>query len=377
MADRWAALVMIKPQFEVGRGRVGKGGVVRSAEDRRSALVSWRRPRPGSARRCSLRLVGPARAEGQPRDVRVASPRAAARARWPISRPRRWRPILVSRSASVFTHRTPRRPRARSSRSSRRPVGAGFELRFDATETRKHGLTPREGLLLDADPDQATEVCVVLGGDGTILTALRRYAGTDVPVFAVNFGEVGFLATIERGVMEREFARAFAGEFEVLRLPAVVLEGPDGEHVALNDVSIHRKVGERVATLSYAIQGRGGRLRALRRARRRHAGRVDGLQPRQRRAPSSRGASRASSSRSSPRTRSPRARSSSRPNDVLTVHNRSKDVVDVIIDGRPIGELQPEQHINACFRHDVALLAQVPGSTFYRRLRDKFGRLSS
>jgi 23S rRNA (cytidine1920-2'-O)/16S rRNA (cytidine1409-2'-O)-methyltransferase len=30
---------MVKPQFEVGRERVGKGGVVRSAEDRRAALV--------------------------------------------------------------------------------------------------------------------------------------------------------------------------------------------------------------------------------------------------------------------------------------------------------------------------------------------------
>jgi 23S rRNA (cytidine1920-2'-O)/16S rRNA (cytidine1409-2'-O)-methyltransferase len=33
-------LALVKPQFEVGRGRVGKGGVVRDADDRRSALVS-------------------------------------------------------------------------------------------------------------------------------------------------------------------------------------------------------------------------------------------------------------------------------------------------------------------------------------------------
>lgn len=37
---RHDVLAMIKPQFEVGRERVGKGGVVRSAEDRRQALVS-------------------------------------------------------------------------------------------------------------------------------------------------------------------------------------------------------------------------------------------------------------------------------------------------------------------------------------------------
>ncbi len=43
-AERWDCLAMVKPQFEVGRERVGKGGVVRSADDRRDALVdvaSW------------------------------------------------------------------------------------------------------------------------------------------------------------------------------------------------------------------------------------------------------------------------------------------------------------------------------------------------
>jgi 23S rRNA (cytidine1920-2'-O)/16S rRNA (cytidine1409-2'-O)-methyltransferase len=39
-APRFDLLAMVKPQFEVGRERIGKGGVVRSAEDRRAALVA-------------------------------------------------------------------------------------------------------------------------------------------------------------------------------------------------------------------------------------------------------------------------------------------------------------------------------------------------
>lgn len=39
LADRYDVLALVKPQFEVGRERVGKGGVVRAAEDRRSALI--------------------------------------------------------------------------------------------------------------------------------------------------------------------------------------------------------------------------------------------------------------------------------------------------------------------------------------------------
>ena len=40
LADGYDMLALIKPQFEVGRGRIGKGGVVRAAEDRRAALVA-------------------------------------------------------------------------------------------------------------------------------------------------------------------------------------------------------------------------------------------------------------------------------------------------------------------------------------------------
>jgi 23S rRNA (cytidine1920-2'-O)/16S rRNA (cytidine1409-2'-O)-methyltransferase len=39
-AERFDCLALVKPQFEVGRERVGKGGVVRAAEDRRAALMA-------------------------------------------------------------------------------------------------------------------------------------------------------------------------------------------------------------------------------------------------------------------------------------------------------------------------------------------------
>jgi 23S rRNA (cytidine1920-2'-O)/16S rRNA (cytidine1409-2'-O)-methyltransferase len=39
-AERFDCLALVKPQFEVGRERVDRGGVVRAADDRRAALVS-------------------------------------------------------------------------------------------------------------------------------------------------------------------------------------------------------------------------------------------------------------------------------------------------------------------------------------------------
>ena len=101
-------------------------------------------------------------------------------------------------------------------------------LRLDEEETRKHpAIEPGPGVALNAPVSDDVELCFVLGGDGTILKALRLYAGTSVPVFAVNFGEIGFLATVEPGELSEGIARAFSGEFELLQLPAIVLDcGP-------------------------------------------------------------------------------------------------------------------------------------------------------
>src|SRR4029450_9379779 len=94
-----------------------------------------------------------------------------------------------------------------------------------------------------------------LGGPGPLLAALRHYAGTGGPVFAVNFGEVGFLATVDPDGLAEHFDRAFAGEFETIGLPALSVRRPEGTRIAMNDVSVHRKPGLRVADLAYGLAG--------------------------------------------------------------------------------------------------------------------------
>ena len=282
------------------------------------------------------------------------------------------------RSALVMTHRAVDDTAPALEVLSRLARERDIELRFDSEETDKHGLRPVDGIVVDADPSEPVDLCVVLGGDGTILRALRRYAGREVPTFAVNFGEVGFLATVEPADLESSFRCALAIDFEVMRLPAVALEGLNGaeELFAINDVSIHRKVGERVAQLAYAIED--AELGSVR---------CDGLviaTP-----AGSTGYNLANAgpvmawgvegfavSFIAPHSLTARALVVA-PDDTLTVHNRGRDVVDVIVDGRPVGELSPDEAVSATFRHEVALLAQLPGTSFYRRLREKFGRLSS
>ena len=64
------------------------------------------------------------------------------------------------------------------------------------------------------------------------------------------------------------------------------------------------------------------------------------------------------------------------PDDVLQVRNAGRDSVDIAIDGQPAGELAPEDQVEVRFRDGVGRLAQLPGSSFYRRVREKFGWLA-
>ncbi|MGH3099862.1 MAG: NAD(+)/NADH kinase [Thermoleophilia bacterium] len=280
------------------------------------------------------------------------------------------------KAASVFTHRRVEdtAPAMRELIAAARR--AGVLLRFDEAETRKHKLTPGGGLELNAARIDDVELCIVMGGDGTILTALRHYAGTGVPVFAVNFGEVGFLATIDPDGLPGQFDRAFAGGFETLELPTIAVGRPEGRWTAMNDISIHRKPGHRVADLAYGLAGEEiGRVRC------------DGLvvaTPQ-----GSTGYNLANGgpvmawgvegyvvSFVAPHSLTARALVVA-PGDLLTINNASREEpVEVHVDGRPTCELPPGEDLHIEFADSHGTLAQLPGASFYHRLRERFGRLA-
>lgn len=282
-----------------------------------------------------------------------------------------------SRRATVFTHRRPDETAPALRQLLELARAAGVTLRFDREETAKHALAPAAGMELDAPVERDVEICFALGGDGTMLTALRRYAGTGVPVFGVNFGEIGFLAAVDRERAHDGFVQALGRDYEVLSLPAIALSAAGGHWVAMNDVSIQRQPGKRVADLAYSVESAEvGRVRC------------DGLviaTP-----VGSTGYNLANGgpvmawgvagivvSFIAPHSLTARALVVA-PTDVLSVHNRSQEEdVDVTIDGRPVCVLAPDEEITVRFKEAQGCLAQLPGTSFYSRLREKFGRLAS
>lgn len=281
------------------------------------------------------------------------------------------------KSATVFTHRRPAETADAIALLLRVARRHGAVVRLDPEETRKHKLAPAPGLELDAPVELDVDICFAIGGDGTILSGLRTYAGTSVPVFAINFGEIGFLATVDRDEAESGFERAFNGEFEVLALPGIEVTGQDGPWLAINDVAMHRQPGKRVADLMYSVgPDEVGRVHC------------DGLvvsTP-----AGSTGYNLANGgpvmawgvegfvvSFIAPHSLNARALVVS-PHDVLTVTNFSQEEpVDVTVDGRPVCVLPPREQLETKFVHARSHLAQLPGTSFYNRLREKFGRLAT
>src|SRR3954465_8052483 len=111
---------------------------------------------------------------------------------------------------TLLTPRSPEQTGDAVHRVIDRACSAGIEVRLPREEVNKHGLAERDGCVLDADPTAATDLVVVLGGDGTILTALRAFAGRRAPVFAINYGAIGFLSTIAHGGLEEGGRRALS-----------------------------------------------------------------------------------------------------------------------------------------------------------------------
>lgn len=132
------------------------------------------------------------------------------------------------------------------------------------------------GLALLPDPDTAAlmgikscgsvrdvlskaDVVMVLGGDGTMLRAVRELEGRDVPVIGVNLGSLGFMTSVTEDKLEHALDCLIAGNYST-SLRAVIECGVlrNGAEItryrALNDVVL-TSIKSRVVTLRMTVNG--------------------------------------------------------------------------------------------------------------------------
>ena len=182
-ATRFDCLALVKPQFEVGREQVGKGGVVRDPARGAGRSIDVgdgrARARRGGARAtrargCPGRRATSRRSSGSPRAARGGARAISRRPRWRSSRERR------CATATVFTHRRPAETAARAgamlatarARTGRRAAARPRGDRASTGSRRRPGSSSTPTVRLDVD------ICFALGGDGTILQRaahLRRH----------------------------------------------------------------------------------------------------------------------------------------------------------------------------------------------------------
>ncbi|PIE32336.1 NAD(+) kinase [candidate division KSB3 bacterium] len=104
------------------------------------------------------------------------------------------------------------------------------------------------------------ELLVVLGGDGTLLSASRLVGEHDVPILGVNLGSLGFLTEITLDEMFLALDQVLHNEFSTMQrllLTASVSRDEEQltEYSALNDVVINKSALARIVDLQTCING--------------------------------------------------------------------------------------------------------------------------
>jgi NAD+ kinase len=127
----------------------------------------------------------------------------------------------------------------------------GIRLRFDQHTGAYAG---RAGAMQREQVPQGCDLVIVLGGDGTLLSAARAIGGVDVPLFPVNLGGLGFLTAITIDEIYPELERAFRGQHRVGKrrfLHIEVIRGDEtiASYEALNDAVLSKSAIARMTDL--------------------------------------------------------------------------------------------------------------------------------
>jgi NAD+ kinase len=106
----------------------------------------------------------------------------------------------------------------------------------------------------------ATDLLIVLGGDGTLLSAARLSTDHGVLILAVNLGGMGFLTTVSQDEMYADLEEIFRGEHRVserVMLEAEIVRSGvvSRRQIALNDAVLNKAALARIMDLELRVDG--------------------------------------------------------------------------------------------------------------------------
>jgi NAD+ kinase len=99
------------------------------------------------------------------------------------------------------------------------------------------------------------DLLVALGGDGTVLRALRLADSHKAPVLGVNLGRLGFLAEIDIPDVADALSAIEAGEYTIEHRTALDASIAGRRFTAFNDIVAVRVPGEGLAVLELSVEG--------------------------------------------------------------------------------------------------------------------------
>lgn len=108
--------------------------------------------------------------------------------------------------------------------------------------------------------DNAIDLILTLGGDGTILKATNLVQDLDIPIMGINMGRLGFLANIEKSKTLSAVDSIIAGDFftEERTMLSLTCNKPLFETApfALNDFTVHKRDTSSMITITVMIDGK-------------------------------------------------------------------------------------------------------------------------
>jgi NAD+ kinase len=131
---------------------------------------------------------------------------------------------------------------------------------FIEENTAQHcNLENYQTLHIDAVGDHA-DLVVVLGGDGTMLSAARALLDSEIPLVGVNRGRFGFLTDVSSKNMLEAMSKILAGEFNIeqrILLKASIVRNGEviSQGCAMNDVVVNKSGMSRLIELEIYIDG--------------------------------------------------------------------------------------------------------------------------